>query len=119
MGKKGLKKNSDNKNPYKGARWDKKMGGKSFVIIQGFFFFSLHPNLTKSQALHKFLDLGNLWGASSDLYRAWDLVKLEGGGARKETHPVCGAFMDTIMLSQLEQPYVLNQCCNLEILQDL
>ena len=48
-------------------------------------FFLAPPNLTMSQAHHKFLYLENFRGGQFKLYRAWDLVKL--GGARQKKTP--------------------------------
>ena len=56
------------------------------------FFSGPPPNLTKSQAHYKFLDLGNLGGGQFNLYRAWDLVKL-GGGQKKR--PPCISKMSS------------------------
>ena len=56
---------------------------KEQCVLQGVFLVWPPPNLTKSQALYKLLDQGNLWGASSNLYRTWDLVK---GVAESEAH---------------------------------
>ena len=48
-------------------------------------FFLAPPNLTMSQAHHKFLYLENVRGGQFKLYRAWDLVKLGGGAEKKDT----------------------------------
>ena len=50
------------------------------------FFSGPPPNLTKSQAHYKFLDLGKLGGGQFNLYWVWDLVRL-GGGQKKR--PPC------------------------------
>ena len=57
----------------------------SKVNIQGDFFFSPPPNLTKSQALYKF-ELALKFLKSQNLTWARDKVKLEGG--KKKNHPV-------------------------------
>ena len=52
--------------------------------LQGVFFSGPPPNLTMSQAHHKFLYLENSGGGQFKLYRAGDLVKL-GEGQKKKT----------------------------------
>ena len=59
----------------------------SFLSYRVSFFLPPPPNLTMSQAHHKFLYLENFRGGQFKLYRAWDLVKL-GGGGQKKSHPV-------------------------------
>ena len=56
---------------------------KTALTYRVAFFSGPPPNLTKSQAHYKFLDLGNLGGGQFNLYRAWDLVKLGGGQKKK------------------------------------